>query len=550
MLLSRVWFLVLAVAAVMGLSMALVARGFINREELGYVDEQLRRDRFGAEMLLKLDARARLDALAPIAADGDVREGVRKKRPEGQEAPKGLRDRLRTMNQHLEELRADLLIAVDGDGTIIAQEGRRAPRPGAGLGKLPLIERALSGFLGDDVWVYDNEVYRVAARPIIDRGQYVGAIVHLQKLDALLAQRLSERLGGPSVGFFFRERLLASYVPTDRPGSITQQELVPELQIARADDRLKRGERTEPLDLDKRGRAVFSLVAGSASSAEVGYLVARPYTTLPTPWAIFEHAKREDIEALPRLELALGLLALFAVAMGFMYLERDWPLAKFKAQVEKIAAGEAEELDLAHLIRKHRKIGDAIHRAIDSMITRGGGHRHKPKANLDEILGPAPENLASSAFSFGEEPASSTTGPGMVQPKAMPPPGAPGARPLPAPPGPGKPPAPPPPRADDEEPSRSVRFDQVELGTRAANNNAPALTSDDDAHYREVFTKFVTLRQQCGEPTADLTYERFLGTLQKHRAQIMQMRPDAKSVRFTVYSKEGKAALKAAPRKA
>ena len=166
MLLSRVWFLVLAVAAVMGLSMALVARGFINREELGYVDEQLRRDRFGAEMLLKLDARARLDALAPIAADGDVRDGVRKKRVDGQEASKGLKDRLRTMNQHLEELRADLLIAVDADGTIVAQEGRRAPRAGAGLGKLPLVERALSGFLGDDVWVYDGEVYRVAARPV------------------------------------------------------------------------------------------------------------------------------------------------------------------------------------------------------------------------------------------------------------------------------------------------------------------------------------------------------------------------------------------------
>ena len=79
MLLSRVWFLVLAVAAILGLSTALLARGVINREQLGHVDEQLRRDRFGVELLLKLDARARIDALAPIAADGVVREAVRTK---------------------------------------------------------------------------------------------------------------------------------------------------------------------------------------------------------------------------------------------------------------------------------------------------------------------------------------------------------------------------------------------------------------------------------------------------------------------------------------
>src|SRR4051812_33019102 len=106
MLLSRVWYLVLAVAAILGLSTALVARGYINREQVDFVEEQLRRDRRGIELLLKLDARARIDALAPIAADGDVREALRKKRGDGPE-PKGLRERLRTMNQHLEELRAD-----------------------------------------------------------------------------------------------------------------------------------------------------------------------------------------------------------------------------------------------------------------------------------------------------------------------------------------------------------------------------------------------------------------------------------------------------------
>ncbi|MDB4974122.1 MAG: outer membrane protein OmpA/MotB family [Myxococcaceae bacterium] len=565
MLLSRVWFLVLAAAAILGLSMALLARGVINREDLDHVDEQLRRDRFATEMLLKLDARARLDAIAPIAADSAVREAMRAKKVDGQDAGKVLKERLRTMNQRLEELRADLLIAVDGTGLILAQEGRKPARSGSGLGKVPLVERALSGFLGDDVWVYDGQVYRVAARPVIDRGVYNGAIIHAQKLDGVLAQRLSERLGGPSLGFFFRDKIIASYTPTDAPGAPTQPELTAQLASARADEKLKRGERTEPLDLEGRGRGIFSLVAGSASEAGVGYVVARGYSLLPTPFAIFEHAKKEDVDALPKGLLAGGFLALLLVAMGIMYLERDRPLKIFRAQVDKIAQGKADELDLPHLIRQHRMIGESMHKAIETMVEKGGGARQKPKANLDEILGPAPENLTSSAFSFGGDDNKEASS--ILQPAALPPPGAPrmpppAPAPMPAPmkappvpgarPAPGPlaapPKAPPPaPAASNDDKSVSVAFklDAVAAGVRAE----PA-SSEEDTHFRDVFDKFTALRRECGESTQDLTYERFLGTLHKHRDQIMRSRPDAKGVRFTVYAKEGKAALKAAPRKA
>lgn len=551
MLLSRVWFLVLAIAAIIGLSTALLARGVINREQLGFTDEQLRRDRFGAEMLLKLDARARLDALAPIAADGDVREAIRGKRVNGQDAPKALVERLRSMNQRLEELRADLLIAVDGEGRIMAQEGRKPARAGAGLGKVPLVERALSGFMGDDVWVYDGVTYRVAARPIIDRGTYAGAIIHAQKLDDGLAQRMSERLGGPSLAFFFRDRVIAGYTPTDRTGAPTQAELATQLGTIRSDERLKRGERTDPVDIEGRSRAVFSLVAGSASALEVGYAVARSYKTLPTPWAIFDQATTEDVQALPRLWLVLGLLGLFAIAMAIMYLERDRPLAIFRAQVTKIGDGQAEELDLPQLIRQHRRIGEQVHRAIEKMVEKGGGKRQKPKANLDEILGPAPESLTSSAFSFGEDKGEPS---GMLKPGALPVPGAsPGTRPMPPPAAMKPPPAPaqavkPAPPSEDK--SVALRLDALVPPGTASASGMSRLTDEEEEHFREVFAKFIETRKQCGENTNDLTYERMLGTLHKHRDQILQSRPDAKGVRFTVYTKEGKAALKAAPRKA
>ena len=70
------------------------------------------------------------------------------------------------------------------------------------------------------------------------------------------------------------------------------------------------------------------------------------------------------------------------------------------------------------------------------------------------------------------------------------------------------------------------------------------------AHFRAVFEQYVATRRQCGETTAELTFDKFVVTLRKNRDQIMNSRPDAASVRFSVYVKEGKAALKASPTKA
>lgn len=149
----------------------------------------------------------------------------------------------------------------------------------------------------------------------------------------------------------------------------------------------------------------------------------------------------------------------------------------------------------------------------------------------------------------------------MLQPAALPPPGAgrtagmpppvapantQGARMPPPMRAPGVKSPPPAPGVQDER-SVSVAF---KLDAIAPNSRPDVASPDEEAHFREVFQKFSEMRAQCGESTSDLTYERFLGTLQKHRDAIMQQRPDAKGVRFTVYAKEGKAALRAAPRKA
>jgi hypothetical protein len=75
-------------------------------------------------------------------------------------------------------------------------------------------------------------------------------------------------------------------------------------------------------------------------------------------------------------------------------------------------------------------------------------------------------------------------------------------------------------------------------------------SNGEEAHFREVFEQYLATRQQCGEATQDLTFEKFCVTLRKNRDQILQSRADAAGVRFSVYVKDGKAALKASPTKA
>ena len=71
-------------------------------------------------------------------------------------------------------------------------------------------------------------------------------------------------------------------------------------------------------------------------------------------------------------------------------------------------------------------------------------------------------------------------------------------------------------------------------------------STSEEAHFQDVFKNFLAMRQQCGEPADGLTYEKFAQKLQKNREQLIN-RYNCRTVRFQVYVKEGKAALKATP---
>jgi hypothetical protein len=70
--------------------------------------------------------------------------------------------------------------------------------------------------------------------------------------------------------------------------------------------------------------------------------------------------------------------------------------------------------------------------------------------------------------------------------------------------------------------------------------------SADEDHWREVFREFLRVRAECGEPTQGLTYERLRVKLASNRDALMA-KYGCRTVRFQVYVKDGKTALKATP---
>jgi hypothetical protein len=68
----------------------------------------------------------------------------------------------------------------------------------------------------------------------------------------------------------------------------------------------------------------------------------------------------------------------------------------------------------------------------------------------------------------------------------------------------------------------------------------------EELHFQDVYREFLATRERCGEPQENLTFEKFVTKLRKNKEQLVQ-KYACKSVRFQVYVKEGKAALKATP---
>jgi len=560
MILSRFWYVVLAIVFGGAVYILFLASQMYNRAGMRAMSDSLSADSSAVGWYLKDDARNRSSALIKIALAPELRTHLAKATPEAKPS-REIREEARKALRKLEaevpaELKFDALWAVDGQGRVIAATGIEHTEDWE-LGGYPVVADALHGWIRDDAWVWKGGILRVVARPVEAEvnGEPVGAIVGAKRVDDVFAKAVTKRTGA-AVGFYADGVRVASSAPEGFDKSnldlITQ-----DLKLLDENKDYQEKGRSEPRVIGAHLGVVYARMPGEAWELGAGYAVGRLAVAVDSPWEFLGKADDTDKKAVQIPAAIVGATALLFALLGLIFsiLEHSRPLATFGKEAIRLAKGEVDILAPSKFRGAYKKIASDINDGIDKIAAKGGAPRRA--ADLEQVLGPIPAAPAMSAFSVpgpGENSgsvnvpiSSSTANAAKALPKALPKPKPragglsqsqdninPSGEEEAAPASPRKPPPPPAKKADEP----------------AAAPEAPAAAEggevDEMTEWQKVYEEFVAVKQQCGEPTAGMTFEKFKSTLQRNKDALVQ-RHGVSRVKFTVYVKDGKAALKASP---
>jgi hypothetical protein len=315
---------------------------------------------------------------------------------------------------------------------------------------------------------------------------------------------------------------------------------------------------------------VYARLPGEAWELGAGYAVGRLAVSVGTPFDFLQQADNSDKEKVPTKLIVLFVVVLIAAGLGITVAEYNQPLATFRKEALRMAKGEIDVLSPSRFRGAYKKIAADLNDGIEKVAAKGGAPRRA--ADLQQVLGPIPAQPQMSAFSVPGGPAAPDAAPASAGPRPAPrpPPSADRSAPrlrsgqsgqmlavAPSPaesdldvrvsaptPAPAPRPPPPPKRAASADPAP-----EPAAAEPPPPPPAPAASSDEADEldeWRRVYEEFIALKKQCGEDGASLTFEKFKGTLQRNKDALVA-RHGCSRVKFTVYVKEGKAALKASP---
>lgn len=557
MLLSRFWYVVLSLLLGAALFVLFLAQSMYNREGEDALNAGLATDSQFVAWYLRNDARERSSQLIQFALDGEIQKALHKSSQAEEAVPADVREKveasLKKINAGIpDDFNFDAVFAVDRHGRVVAHLGYDQARgmEDFELGGYPVVADALHGYIRDDTLVLDR-MYRVVARPVEHElgSAPAGAVVGARIIDDRFARILTERTGA-AVAFYSNGLRGASSVPetegTDEDGNplgirygrlsnrsqldvVFQAEYVDALQQDK--DYLEKGRSSPRLAGSGQSavRVVYARLPGEAWALGAGYAVARVPPRVESPLGFFRAADDEDKRA-ANLPLVGGIV-LLAMVLGllFTYFEHTRPLHAFRREAQAMAEGKADQLLPSKFRGLFRKIASDLNDGIDKVAAKGGVPRRA--ADLSQVLGDIPAEPQMSAFSFPGEGAAGGAAP---EAKSRPLPSAPQSKKLPS----------AAEAAGGPPPRRTLPKPPGVAGAPAAGDVA----AERAAEWMRVYEDFVALKEQCGESTEGFTYEKFEQTLRKNEETLVQ-RHGAARVKFSVYVKEGKAALKASPLK-
>jgi hypothetical protein len=566
MLLSRFWSVLLALALGAAAFTLFLAAQMYNRAGDRAMSTALAADSSAVDWFLRDDARTRAAALIPIALSPDIGAGLAKATGDAK-VDRDTRAKVKAALSKLvadvpADLKFDHVWAVDANGRVIAAVNYEHIEDWD-LGGYSSVADAIHGWIRDDAWVWKGSILRVVTRPVEReaQGEPVGAIVGAKIVDDTFARSVTKRTGA-AVGFYADGSRVASGAPEGFDKS-NLDEITRDLKSLDAEKDYQEKGRSKVRVLGAHLGVVYARLPGEAWDLGAGYAVGHLAGSVSTPIDFLTQADNTDKGNVPTKLIVAAVVLLLGLGIFFSYLEYNVPLRTFSREAMRLAKGEIDVLSPSAFRGLYKKIASDLNDGMEKVAAKGGAPRRA--ADLESVLGPIPAQPSMSAFSvpggpapaapppeppsrsFPKPPGTDRSAPrlrGSGQMPAVTPPepdapveAAPAAPP--APPGAHRPP-PPPRRAPPVPPGAAQASSVISLPDAAGDD------FDELADWRKVYEDFLALKKQCGEDTASLTFEKFKGTLQRNKDALVQ-RHGCTRVKFTVYEKEGKAALKASP---
>jgi hypothetical protein len=411
MILSRIWYVILALLLAAAYYIVSLAVGQYNRRNQAAMEETVKSDSQVVGWALQVDSRRRLDSLLLAAVDPNVAKALKAVNGKDSIAPGAKEDgskALRAFNEKLPpEFRFDALFVVDREGRLVSEVGYDAVAqfPEFELGGYPAVFDALHGFLRDDTWIWGGKIARVVTRPVEDEvGQPPqGAVVALRWVDNAFAKDLAKRTR-TNLGFYALGAKVASASnvgPSEGGLDDNWLDNLTKDVASIADEKgFKESGRTEVRPLpDDKGGVLFVRMPGDSWELGGGFAVARPKVSIPTAMGFISGADDTDKKNV-KIPILVAI-ALGAILFGFLfsYLESSLPMKQLAREADALKTGKADILSLPKLRGGFRAIANDINAGIQRVIEKGGGAGRKP-ADLESILGPVPAQPNMSAFSF------------------------------------------------------------------------------------------------------------------------------------------------------
>lgn len=518
MFLSKIWFILVALFAGFALSIALTApRPMVQKlEELE--GQRLDRAQYATEQMMKVDAHKWIDHVARLGRDAVLAESL-------DSASKGsgeLSVQHRTVQGRVRALLPDLggagiatIVALDASGRVVARVGEDDKNFGENIAGAELVDDALRGFLSDDVWGIGGHLLRVAAAPILSksRDRIVGALYVGAETGDQFAERLKKNLD-VDVALLLRGKIVASTLPTEILGPLA--ELVDQHK-----NEIETLKRTSALPIEVGTDTYLAVAApfpGQASQQQAYYVLIGKKPARADVKSLLASTSARDLKwgSFPWVALLGTILGVVVIGLLLQRLEVDHPISKMRAELRSLIRLDGAKLNDHKYGGGFGGIARDINAALEHVSHVGQGHDGAPMQHADA---PAPGSAFGAESHFEQAPRA-VAGPPLIPGLSAPPPPA------------FSPPSPPPSFAPPPPPS-------------FAPPSAP-LVEDEDAHVREVYQQFVATKEQCGESTTGLTLEKFSTRLRDNRASLIA-KHDCRTVRFSVYVKDGKASLRATP---